>query len=49
VQNQCKPRAESSLFAEVKPDFARAFLKSECKGTKKKWKEERGKRKVVEN
>ena len=31
VQNQCKPNAESSLFAEAKPDFAGLFLKSAAK------------------
>ena len=31
LQNQCKPNAESLLFAEVKPDFAELFLKSAAK------------------
>ena len=30
-QNQCKPNAESLLFAEVKPDFAGLFSKSAAK------------------
>ncbi len=33
VQSQCKPNAESLLFAEVKPDFAVLFLEKRCKGT----------------
>jgi len=31
MQNQCKPNAESSLFAESKPDFAGLFSKSAAK------------------
>ena len=31
VQNQCKPNAESLLFAEAKPDFAGDFVKSAAK------------------
>ena len=30
-QNQCKPNAENSLFAEAKPDFAGLFSKSAAK------------------
>jgi hypothetical protein len=31
VQGQCKPNAESSLFAEAKPVLAGDFLKSPAK------------------
>jgi hypothetical protein len=33
LQNQREPSAESLLYAEVKPDFARGFFKTACKGT----------------
>ena len=33
LQNQCKPSAESLLYAEAQPDFARGFSKTACKGT----------------
>ena len=31
LQNQCKPNAESSLYAEAQPDFAVLFSKSAAK------------------
>ena len=33
MQGQCKPNAESSLYAEAQPDFACGFSKTACKGT----------------